>query len=88
MAKDEKASLRAKVQAALKGQPMTQALREEIKHHARRLARLDRVKAIAEDERDEVAVARATKLIAKENARHDKWMANFDAKSGDKGGAK
>ena len=86
--KEDKAALRAKVQATLKGQPMSHALREEIKRHARRLARLDRVKAVAEDEKDDATVARVSKLIAKENARHDKWMANFDAKAADKGGAK
>ena len=86
--KDDKAALRAKVQATLKGQPMSHALREEIKRHARRLARLDRAKAVAEDEKDDATVARVSKLVEKENARHDKWMANFDAKAADKGGAK
>jgi hypothetical protein len=86
--KDDKAALRAKVQATLKGQPMSHALREEIKRHARRLARLERAKGVAEDEKDDATVARVSKLTAKENARHDKWMASFDAKAADKGGAK
>ena len=85
--KAEKAALRAKVVAALKGHPMTQAMTEEVKNHARRLARLERVKDLAEDAKDTDAAARVDKLIAKENARHEAWMTKYDAKA-DKAGAK
>ncbi len=67
---------------------MAAALREELRRHARRLARLERVKDVAEDEKDTATVERVGKLIQKENARHQKWMENFRAKAADKGGAK
>jgi hypothetical protein len=89
-AKEHRAEIKKKVEEKLKGQPMVAAMKEELKRHARRLARLERAKDVATDANDTETVARVDKLIAKENARHDKWMANFDAKaaSGDKAGAK
>ncbi len=85
--KAEKATLRIKVMASLKGHPMTQAMREEVKRNAQRLARLERIKDLAEDAKDTDAIARADKLIAKENTRHDRWMDKYDART-DKAGAK
>lgn len=64
---------RDKLKATWKG-PVSDALRQELRRHAERLARLERVKAVAETEKDKDSVERATKLIAKENERHDKWM--------------
>jgi uncharacterized protein YnzC (UPF0291/DUF896 family) len=53
--------------------------RDEFKKHARRLAQLQRAKDVADaDERIE-QVARIDKLIAKENQRHDTWMAKHAA---------
>jgi hypothetical protein len=65
---------RAKIAAVLHG-PMNEAMREELKRHARRMARLERIKALASEAKDNDAVTRATKLIDKENVRHDKWIA-------------
>jgi hypothetical protein len=65
---------RAKIAAVLHG-PMNDAMKEELKRHARRIARLERIKALATEAKDTDAVTRATKLIDKENARHDKWIA-------------
>jgi hypothetical protein len=92
-AKDEREAAKKKVSAALKGQPMAQAMKQELERHARRLARLWRVKELADEGEDKDAVGRVDKLIEKENARHDKWMANYDAKAagakpGDKAGDK
>lgn len=85
----EKAALRGKVSSALKGQPMSRAMKEELERHARRLARLQRVRDVAEDEADTATAERVNKLVAKENARHERWMSNYDAKSGEsKGEAK
>ena len=80
-AKEEKVALRAKVTAALKGRAMTPALREALRIHARRLARLDRVRVLADEAKDAEVVARVDKLIAKETARHDKWLERYDAKA-------
>lgn len=82
-AKAEKEAVRAKVSGALKGQPMARAMKEELERHARRLARLRRVRDVAEDESDTATLERVDKLIAKENARHDRWLGNYDAKAGD-----
>lgn len=91
-AKEVRAEIKKKVEEKLKGQPMAGALKEELKRHARRLSRLERAKDVAEEAKDADTTARIDKLIAKENGRHDKWMAGFDAKAAggdkDKAGAK
>jgi len=85
--KAEEDSERAKIMAATKGQPMTEALRQEMTRHARRLARLERIKMVATEAKDNATVLRATKLIAMENARHDKFTTNAEGKD-EKAGAK
>jgi hypothetical protein len=87
-AKSDRDELRGKVKVALKGQPMSEAMKQELKRHARRLARLERVKDVAKASADSEATARVDTLIDKENARHTKWMANFEAKADVKAGAK
>ena len=89
-AKEVRAEVKKQVEAALKGKPMIAGMKEEVKRHARRIARLERVKSVADEAKDTETVTRVDKLIEKENARHDKWMAGFDAKAagGDKAGAK
>lgn len=64
---------REKLKSMLKG-PMDEALKQELRRHAERLARLERVKAVAQTEKDTGTVEKATTLIGKENERHDKWM--------------
>lgn len=64
---------KAKLSTMLKG-PMDSAVKEELRRHAERVARLERIKSLAADAKDADATDRATKLTAKENARHDKWM--------------
>jgi hypothetical protein len=90
--KDARAEIKKKVEAALKGQPMAAAMKEELKRHARRLARLERAKSVADEAKDTDTVSRVDKLIEKENARHDKWMTGYNAKAAggdkDKAGAK
>ena len=85
--KTEEDAERAKITAATKGQPMTEALRQEMTQHARRLARLERIKTVATEAKDNVALLRATKLIAMENERHDKFTSNANSKD-EKGAAK
>jgi len=89
-AKEVRAEVKKKVEAALKGQPISASIKEELKRHARRLARLERAKSVADEAKDADTVARIDKLIEKETARHDKWIAGYDpnAASGDKAGAK
>jgi hypothetical protein len=59
--------------ALLKG-PADDALKEELRRHAERVARIERIRSVATDAKDADSGARATKLLAKENGRHDKWM--------------
>jgi hypothetical protein len=85
--KTEEDTERAKIMAVTKGQPMSEALRQEMARHARRMARLERIKAVAAEAKDSVTVLRATKLIAMENERHDKFTTNAESKD-EKAGAK
>jgi uncharacterized low-complexity protein len=78
-AKEEREALKAKLGKTLKGKPAPVALKEELKRHARRIARLERIAAIAKDEKDDAVAGRVTKLVEKENARSAKWMAKFEA---------
>jgi len=50
------------------------ALREELRRHARRLARLARVRELADTAKDADTVTRADKLIDREQERHARWM--------------
>jgi hypothetical protein len=86
----ERAALREELRATLHA-PMDDAVREELRRHARRMARLARIKAVATEQKDNATVDRVGKLIDQENARDHKWLANFGAKAAAddmKGGAK
>lgn len=69
----EKSELRTHLTSAWKGAP-SEALRQELGRHAERLARLERIKEVADGEKDKDSSDKAQKLITKENERHDKWM--------------
>src|SRR5262245_55420384 len=73
--KTQQEAERAKIADRLHGQPMSEAIKEEMSRHARRLARLERIKALATEAKDTAVVDRVNKLIEKENARHDKFAA-------------
>ena len=77
---------RPKIAAVLRGQPMSEPMKQELERHARRLARLERVKAVATESKDTATADRASKLIETENARHDKFTSTFEATT-DKAGA-
>jgi hypothetical protein len=64
---------KAKLRTMLKG-PMDEATKQELRRHAERLARIDRIKTLADGAKDNDSAERAAKLTTKENARHDKWM--------------
>jgi hypothetical protein len=70
----------AELRTHLSGQPSDPAaiappLREELEHHARRMARLERIRRTAADVNDNEAIAQADALIARENARHERRVA-------------
>jgi hypothetical protein len=77
-AKEERDELKGKVQKALKGKPMHAALKQELRRHAQRLARLERIQELAKAGKDDDTADKAKKLIEKENDRHEKWMSKFD----------
>ncbi len=79
-AKEHRAEIKKKVEEKLKGKPMDASMKEELKRNARRNSRLQRAKDVAQEAGDTDTVARIDKLIEKEKARHDKWMAGYDAK--------
>ncbi len=55
-------------------------IRNELRHHAQRLARLQRIRAVAQEKSDQPVLARADKLLALEQERHQKKMrAHWDA---------
>lgn len=58
------------------------AARQELRLHARRMARLNRAKFVAEQVEDAEAVKKADELIAKEKARHQARMAELKEKHG------
>ena len=81
-------TLRPRVLAALKGTTMHEAIKAELVRHAERTARLERIQALATEAKDDASLERAKKLLAKEDARHDKFLTNFDPKVPTKVGAK
>jgi hypothetical protein len=55
-------------------------MRDALRHHARRLSRLQRIRVLAQAQRDGAAVERTDRLIAREQARHQKQLrAHWDA---------
>jgi hypothetical protein len=72
---------KAKLSALLKA-PADEAMKQELRRHAERVARLERIKSVATDAKDTDAGERATKLLVKENTRHDKWMEKSTASAG------
>lgn len=55
----------------------------ELKVHARRKARLARIRALAKEEGKDAVVERVDKLLEKENARHERHMATLNTKAGE-----
>ena len=56
------------------------AVKAELKIHARRMARLNRIRVVAKAEGKDEVVKRVDTLIAKEKARHDKHIETLKAK--------
>lgn len=71
---------RGKASRALKGQPMEKAFQQELERHARRVARLERIHAVAAEAGDGDSIERAEKLIDKEKERHERWMSTYAEK--------
>lgn len=55
--------------------PMDEAQKQELRRHAERVAKLERIKALAVESKDKDIAEKAGKLLDKENARHEKFLA-------------
>jgi hypothetical protein len=77
--KADRDALRQKFGSELLARP---TVREELKTHAIRTARLNQIKRLAEDAKKKNVVTRADKLIERENARHDKQMLALKSSEG------
>jgi hypothetical protein len=73
--KSEREELRHKLGASLENQ----AVQQELRRHAEAVARLERIKEIADADGKTDLSARATAVLAKENARHEKRLATLAA---------
>jgi hypothetical protein len=71
--KAQRESQRAQLKTLLREAP-TEAVRQELRRHAERVARLERIRAVAIQQKDNDVVERVTKLLDKETARHQKWL--------------
>jgi hypothetical protein len=79
--RDRRKALRKKLRRLLRGAPITDEIRTALRDHARRVARLRRVREIAAEKDDYDMVVRIDKLIAKENSSHDKWLRDLPRKA-------
>lgn len=79
-AKGQRQALRTKVEAIMKGREMDAGLKQELLLHAKRVARLERARAVASARKDTEQVTRATALLERESARHEGWVTAFAAR--------
>jgi hypothetical protein len=66
------------MQRVRKPSDIPQPMRAELRQHARRTARLARIRAIATDKKDTAVLKRCDALIAREKTRHDAKMAQLE----------
>ncbi len=71
--RDRKRALGKRLERRLDGGPITPAIEEELKLHAARVAKLRRIRYVAAVEKDYPTVLAVDKLLAQENARHERW---------------
>jgi hypothetical protein len=62
----------------LHGRPVPPGLKVELEAHARRIARLERIRELAAAAKDSEAVAHADALLTKEHARHERALTGFE----------
>lgn len=67
-------ALKRRLHRQLNGRPLTAAVKNELKIHAHRVARLNRLKVVAAEKENDEAVARIDELLEKERNRHEGWF--------------
>jgi hypothetical protein len=75
----------AKLPPEVRAEPLSDALKQEMQRHSRRVARLDRIKAVALETKDNAVIDRVNKLVERETSRHDRFMASVEAKADTRG---
>ena len=71
--RDRKRALGKRLGRRLDGGAITPKIEDELKLHAGRVAKLRRIRYIAAVEKDYATVLAVDKLLARENARHERW---------------
>jgi hypothetical protein len=56
-------------------------MKQDLRQHAERVAKLERIRSVALDAKDTATVDRANKLLEKENAHYEKWMSGLGTKT-------
>ena len=80
-AEKHRTALRQEFAEIIKNDAHKQALSQELRHHARRTAKLARIRALAETKGDSDALARVDALLEREFARHDAKVARMRAET-------
>jgi len=80
--KDRRQARREELKKTWGDLPKHPAVKNELKLHAWRMARLKRIRAIADSEGKKDTVARVDKLMEKEKQRHQKRMDHLKSKGG------
>ncbi|MFO0568161.1 MAG: hypothetical protein U0263_21045, partial [Polyangiaceae bacterium] len=81
--KDRRKEHREALQKKWGDLPKRPAVKAELKVHAWRVARLKRIRAVADNQGKKDAVSRVDKLLEKENTRHQKHMEKLQSKGGE-----
>lgn len=79
--RDRRKALRKRLRRMLKGGPITPEIRAELETHARRMARLRRIREVAADKRNYDVVLRVDELIKKQDSSHNRWLRQLQTKN-------
>ncbi|HHH11326.1 MAG TPA: hypothetical protein ENK23_04550 [Sorangium sp.] len=71
--KDRRQALRRRLFKRLEGKPLNASMKDELRVHAQRMARLQRIRYVAAKQGDYDTIQTVDVLIGKENSRHEAW---------------
>jgi hypothetical protein len=72
-AKDRRRALGKRLEKRLRGEKLSDDIKAELQTHAERVARLRQIRYAAAVAGDYEAVTRTDRVLARENARHERW---------------
>lgn len=70
---DRRRALKKRLGRKLKDAPVSESITRELALHARRVASLRQIRDVAARENDFESVASVDRILAQENARHERW---------------